>query len=219
MFAGIIERVCRIVAVHRGRAAVRLEIELDDLLNGLRLGASVAVNGACLTLADRRGVSGGFDVVPETWKLTNLAALKTGDEVNVERSLSVGDHIDGHFVQGHVDGLGRVDRIQNDDGAYKIWIRITNDLKPYVVRKGSIAIDGVSLTIADVEPDLFSVALIPTTLKETVLGVRRPGDSVNLETDILARLVVARLETLMQHSRQTPAGLSLKRLQENGFLP
>ncbi len=219
MFAGIIERVCKIAAVRPAGEAVRLEVELGNLLDDLRLGASVAINGVCLTLAEQRGSIGGFDVVPETWRLTNLNSLQAGDPVNAERSLRVGDRLDGHFVQGHIDGLGKIDRIQRDQGGYKVWVTVGAGLMPYIVRKGSIALDGTSLTVVDVEAERFSVALIPTTLEQTVFRIRRAGDSVNIETDILARLIVSRLEALAAGDKPSADGLTWRRLQESGFLP
>jgi riboflavin synthase len=231
MFAGIIESVCKVTAVRpggttprgapaRGSGAVRLEIELGQLAAGLQQGASVAINGACLTLVEARGGVSGFEVVPETWRLTNLRFLQTGDLVNVERSLRMGDRIDGHFVQGHVEGLGTVDRVARDAGEYRIWVRATPELMRYIVRKGSIALDGVSLTIADVDGERFSVALIPTTLTNTVLRLRQPADRVNIETDILARLVVSRLEAVTGRAATMPGeGLTWERLLASGFLP
>lgn len=202
MFAGIVEalgKVVRVGAAARraptGAPAQRLDLELGKLLDDLQPGASVAVNGVCLTLAGRSGPVGAFDVIPETWCSTNLRTLRIGDPVNIERSLRVGDRLDGHFVQGHVDGVGRVERIERG-AEWKLWVTVEPALLPFIVRKGSIALDGTSLTIVDVGPAEFSVALIPTTLERTVLGRRRPGDLVNVETDILARLVVARLVAL-----------------------
>ncbi len=231
MFAGIVEKVCKVTAVRPGGSAkggapapacdaVRLDVELGEIVADLRLGASVAINGVCLTLAEHQGSVGGFDIVRETWRLTNLQYLKTGDLVNAERSLRVGDRLDGHFVQGHVDGVGRIERIQRERGEYRVWITVDADLMPYIVRKGSIAVDGVSLTIADAESGRFSVVLIPTTLARTVLGRRQPGDRVNVETDILARLIISRLETLTGvAARAIRDGLTWERLQESGFLP
>ena len=220
MFAGIVERVARVAALRPARQAVRLDVELGDLMDDLTPGASVAINGVCLTLAERRGANGRFDVVPETWRLTTLNTLKAGDPVNVERSLRLGDRIDGHFVQGHVDGVGKIVRIQRDEGEYKLSVTAGADLMPYIVRKGSVALDGISLTVVDVEQNRFSVALIPTTLERTVLGRRRPGDPINIETDILARLVVSRLEALAGGAEQAgPGGLTWRRLEESGFLP
>ena len=220
MFAGIIARVCKIMAVRPAPDAVRLEVELGDLLDGIALGASVAINGACLTLAERRERVGGFDVVPETWRLTSLNTLAAGDFVNAERSLRVGDRIDGHFVQGHVDGLGRLERVDRVAGEYKLWITAPAELMPYIVRKGSIALDGISLTVVDVKGDSFSVALIPTTLNETAMSFRRPGDAINIETDILARIVLSRLAALTGGAASPGnSGLTWERLQQSGFAP
>ncbi|MBU0617907.1 MAG: riboflavin synthase [Planctomycetes bacterium] len=219
MFAGIIERVCEVAAVRPAGDAVRLEVELGELLDGLELGASVAINGVCLTLAERRGSVGGFDVVPETWRVTSLSSLQVGDPVNVERSLCVGDRLDGHFVQGHVDGVGRVERIQRDKGEYKLWVSADAGLMRYIVRKGSIALDGTSLTVVDVVENRFSVVLIPTTLERTVLGRHRPGKAVNIETDILARVIISRLEALGEGYRAAATGgLTWQQLEEGGFL-
>ena len=219
MFAGIIERVSRVAAVRPAADAVRLEVDLGDLLDDLEPGASVAINGVCLTLAERRGSVGGFDVVPETGRVTSLSSLQAGDPVNVERSLRVGDRLEGHFVQGHVDGVGKIDRIQRDQGEYKVWLSADAGLMRYMVRKGSVALDGTSLTIVDVEEHRFSVVLIPTTLERTVLGLRRTGDPINIETDILARLVVGQLEALMGGvDGAASGGLTWRRLQESGFL-
>jgi riboflavin synthase len=220
MFAGIVERVCKVAAVRPVGDAVRLEVELGDLLDGLELGASVAINGVCLTLAERRVPVGGFDVVPETWRLTSLSTLQSGDPVNAERSLRIGDRLDGHFVQGHVDGVGRVERVERAGGEYKLWLSAGAELMRYIVRKGSVALDGTSLTVVNVEQNRFSVALIPTTLERTVLSRRRPTDAVNIETDILARLIVSRLEALGEGARVgAGGGLTRQQLQEGGFLP
>jgi riboflavin synthase len=220
MFAGIVEGVCRIAAVRPASDAVRVEVELGDLLDGVTPGASLAINGVCLTLAEERGVVGGFDVVPETWRRTSLSTLQVGDPVNVERSLRVGDRLDGHFVQGHVDGVGRVERVQREGGEYKLWVSVAADLMRYIVRKGSVTLDGTSLTVVDVADNRFSVVLIPTTLERTVLGRRRPGSAVNVETDILARVIVHRLEELGERVKAGGGdGITWQRLAEGGFLP
>ena len=223
MFAGIIERTGNVVRcgpspAARGTGAVRFEINAGDLLLDSPLGASIAVNGVCLTVADRRAMTTAFDVIPETLRLTNLGGLQPGDAVNLERSLRVGDRIDGHFVQGHIDGVGIVRQNGSRDGEWTLSVELPPTLLPYCVRKGSITIDGASLTLVDVDPPRISVALIPTTLERTVLGDRKPGDRVNIETDVLARLVVARLETLVADGTISP-GITLDRLREAGFVP
>jgi riboflavin synthase len=231
MFTGIIERVCSVVSMRPAQRAdagmatasgggARLEIELDTLVADLVLGASMSINGVCLTLAERRGTVGGFDVVPETLRRSNLRFLQAGDKVNVERSLRVGDRLDGHFVQGHIDGTGKVDRIERDRGEHTLWVAVDAEQVPYIVPKGSIAIDGTSLTVVGLEGSCFSVALIPTTLERTTLGRRQVGDQVNIETDIFARLVVSRLAALTDGApAATGGGLTWQQLQESGFLP
>jgi riboflavin synthase alpha subunit len=179
VFTGIIEAMGRVRSIKRTRTGSRL---LIDLPFEARPGESVAVGGVCLTWTGE-----GFDVVPETLSRTNLGALRQGDRVNLERSLRVGDRMGGHFVAGHVDAVGEVAEIRRARRAVTFWVAMPVDLARYVAPKGSIAIDGVSLTVVDVEPDRFSVALIPFTLKETTLGGARRGTRVNLEADILAR--------------------------------
>ncbi len=217
MFAGIVEQMCPVRQVEPASAGVRLAVELNDLLDSLALGASIAINGVCLTLTRSQQGVGWFDVVPETWRLTNLARLTPGSRVNVERSLRVGDRIDGHFVQGHVDGQARVERIDRTAGEWKSWFRPTSAAAlEFIVPKGSITIDGVSLTVVDVRDGCFSVALIPTTLERTTLGSRTVGDSVNIETDILARLVIHQLKRMDGNADE--AGITLSRLKADGFL-
>lgn len=220
MFTGIVECVGRVVEVRAAAGGTRLEIDLGSrIADGLAHGASVAVNGVCLTLAEKRGAIGAFDVVPETLRASSLGAARSGDGVNLERSLRVGDPLDGHFVQGHVDGVGIVDAIERAGGEYVLWTRVPADLMRFIVRKGSVAIDGVSLTVVDVDAERFSVALIPTTLQRTVLSARRVGDRLNIETDILARLVAARLDALL--AQPTPAGarrITWETLREQGFV-
>ncbi|MCC6357918.1 MAG: riboflavin synthase [Phycisphaerales bacterium] len=202
MFAGIVEFAGRVVRTEPlrfadGALATRLVVETGDWLADSPLGSSIAVNGACLTLAGKDDRHAFFDVVAETVRLTNLGAVKPGDRVNLERSLRVGDRIDGHFVQGHVDGLGVVESNGLEGPEWIIRIAAPAALAPYLVRKGSISVDGVSLTLVDVDGPRFSITLIPTTLEKTVLGKRKPGDRVNLETDVIARLIVQRLDSML----------------------
>ncbi len=227
MFTGIIQRVGTVVRVaptpcrsNGSTPAHRLEIELGPLADGLQLGASVAVNGVCLTLALLRGRSGGFDVVPETWSRTTLSELQPGDEAHLECSLRVGDPLDGHFVQGHVDGTGRIDRIDRGQGEWKLWLRTERALLPFIVPKGSIALDGTSLTVVDVADDRFSVVLVPTTLQRTTFRNRRLESRVNIETDILARLVVSRLTGAAPPSGSAAeaTGLSWDKLRAGGYV-
>ena len=224
MFAGIVETVGEVARVETspradrsGAGAYRLDVNGNGLLDELPHGASVAINGVCLTLTGQRGTVGTFDIVPETWRSTSLRTLRAHARVNVERSLRVGDRIDGHFVQGHADGVGTVERIEQTAGEWKLWVRAATELMPYVVRKGSIALDGTSLTVVDVAESRFSVALIPTTLEQTVLGQRSPGDEINIETDILARIVISRLGAAVGGLPEGSGGITLEGLREGGW--
>ena len=224
MFAGIVESTGVVTALREGGSqhaggGVRLTIDLGELRAGLALGASVAVNGVCLTLAELRGTVGGFDVIPETLAQTNLGRLQPGRRVNLERSLRVGDRIDGHFVQGHVDGVATVEEIRRDGGEWRVCLRVDADLTPYIIYKGSIAIDGVSLTTAEADSSRFAVALIPTTLGRTTLGERKVGDVVNIETDILTRTIVQRLDAIEHARRVRDRGVSYETLRDSGFAP
>ncbi|RMF80652.1 MAG: riboflavin synthase [Planctomycetota bacterium] len=223
MFAGIVEDTGVVTALRntgsQREGIMRVQIDLGELSRDLPLGASVAVNGVCLTVADLQGAVGGFDVIPETLARTTLASLRPGAKVNLERSLRVGDRIDGHFVQGHVDAIGRVESVGRRGGEWRVWLTANDEVAPLLIPKGSVAIDGVSLTIAETDGPRFSVALIPTTLARTTLGALRAGDSVNIETDLLARVIVQRLEAMGLSNRIGARGLSYDTLREQGFAP
>jgi riboflavin synthase len=156
---------------------------------GLTIGDSIAVNGVCLTVVDATPTGFAADVVKETLDRTNLGRLQPGSTVDLERPMLASGRFDGHIVQGHVDGVGRVERLANEGESVRMTIEAPETLLPYTVEKGSITVDGVSLTIAGLTADGFEVALIPHTLAVTVLGERRPGDLVNLEADVLAKYV------------------------------
>lgn len=201
MFTGIVQRTARIASVSDGTGFVRLNLatEWDDV----RHGESVAINGVCLTVAEIGGGGGSgpqllaFDVIPETLAKTNLGLLRAGDKVNVERSLRVGDRIDGHFVQGHVDGTARLvaqTAGDGDAGEWRLTLQPPAELMKFVAPKGSVCIDGVSLTVAKVEHDRFDVALIPTTLDLTTLSTRPIGWPFNFEADVLAKTILSWLE-------------------------
>lgn len=192
MFTGIIQRTVRVAGISEGAGFVRLNLAIE--WPDARLGESVAVNGACLTVAEITPPLLGFDVVPETLRRTNLGLLSAGDEVNIERSLRAGDGIDGHFVQGHIDAAARlIDRVDDLQG-YRLRISPPAEQMQFVIPKGSVALDGVSLTVANVERDHFEVALIPTTLNLTTLGTRPIGWLFNLETDMMSRTIVSWLQ-------------------------
>lgn len=190
-----------------------MRVDANGIADDARLGASVAVNGVCLTISRIDGAYLSFDVIRETLNRSTLGRLKAGDYVNLERSLTVGDRLDGHFVQGHIDGQARLTRRITTEAEFVLWFEADAELMPYIVPKGSIAVSGVSLTIAAVSGNEFSVALTPTTLGWTTLEKLHVPDPVNIETDILARTVVHALT-----NRPQPGGITLEKLNEHGFL-
>jgi riboflavin synthase len=192
MFTGIIERTVKVAAATDGPMFRRLVLATD--WSDVKLGDSVAVNGCCLTVAEITPAGLGFDVIKETLEKTNLGTLQGGDSVNVERSLRAGDRIDGHFVQGHVDGTGVLAGQINSESEVRLTIHAPDHLAKFLAPKGSISVDGVSLTIASVKGNVFDVALIPTTLRLTTIGSREIGWRFNLEADILSKTIVNYLE-------------------------
>lgn len=193
MFTGLVECMGRVDAVSPEGPGVRLVVADAAVAANVCLGSSVAVNGCCLTVVEIDEQSVAFEAGAETLSRTNLGRLHAGDRVNLETSLRVGDELGGHLVTGHIDGQGSLARRQDDQQWSTMWFTAPDDLLLQMASKGSIAVDGVSLTLVDVEDDQFSVALIPHTLTVTTLGTLKPGDPVNLETDVLAKYVQRQL--------------------------
>lgn len=189
MFTGIVEATGKVAALADGRLVVS-----SPLLVDVPIGASVSVAGVCLTVVEHGGEGTRFDVVPENLDRTTLGSLEVGDLVNLELAMPSAGRFDGHIVQGHVDGVGTVVSMRDDHGRVTLTIAPPRGLMPHIAEKGSIAVDGVSLTVASVEDDTFSVALIPHTLGVTTLGGLATGDRVNLETDVIAKYVERILE-------------------------
>jgi riboflavin synthase len=196
MFTGIIEGTATVKSVSKVRngADTLLRIRLGRLGRGLKTGDSVSVSGACLTVSKLSKGEAEFQMVAETVRRTSLGSLKPSDKVNFERSLKVGERLEGHFVLGHVDGTGIVEDIIEKPTETTIWIKLDEKLAKAVVPKGSIAVDGVSLTLVDIDGDRISISLIPHTLKMTTLGERSKGDLVNIETDILGKYVTQNMD-------------------------
>ncbi len=193
LFTGIISTTGRLQRRAARGAGARLTIATSRPLPRLTIGESIAVNGACLTVSGRRGVRFEVDVSPETLRRTTLGVLEAGSRVNLERALRVGDRLGGHVVQGHVDAVGRLEGIRRDGDWLAYRFRAPRALAPYLVEKGAIAVDGVSLTVFACRGPAFTVALIPHTLAETTLGERRPGDRVNLEADVFLKHIESML--------------------------
>jgi riboflavin synthase len=189
MFTGLVEALGVVSRLDSDGDGRLLGVVEPTLAPQLALGESVAINGACLTVVARDDTSFRFQVGPETLRRTNLGELTPGDRVNLERALRMGDRLGGHLVQGHVDGLGHIASRERQGDWELVWFRCPEELAAQMVSKGSVAVDGVSLTLVDVTRDGFSVALIPHTLANTTLGFKTAGAAVNLETDLLAKYV------------------------------
>jgi len=193
MFTGIIEgvgKVAKLKVSTKNLSAMKMTVDLGKNARGLKTGQSVALNGVCLTVTAVSKNKCNFEMIDETMKKTDLGNLKRGSIVNVERSLKSGDRLEGHFVLGHVDGTATIKKIQKKPKEVQVWIEIPKKLSKYVVKKGSIAIDGISLTIVDVKKNLISVCLIPHTVKITNFRIKKVGDKVNIETDILGKYIL-----------------------------
>lgn len=196
MFTGIVERTAVVRSVHQAAAAHRLLVDADAWPPDPHRGESISLNGCCLTLVESIDGALAFDVIPQTLARTVLGAWRAGTRVNVERSATVTTLLGGHLVQGHVDGVGRVRRVDRQ-GEWRLRIAAPDDVRCFLVPRGSVAVDGVSLTIAAVEGGDFEVCLIPETLERTTLGTLEAGASVNLEADAIAKLVDASVQRIM----------------------
>lgn len=217
MFTGIVEEVGRLRSLRRSSEGAELDISCRRVGEDLRPGDSIAVNGVCLTVV--RADRGGFvaQAMPETLRRTNLGRLVPGEPVNLERALPLGGRLGGHLVTGHVDATGTVTSMRPEGDAVLMEVSAPPDLHPYLAPRGSVAVDGVSLTIVASGGGRFRVSLIPHTLAVTNLGRRRPGDAVNLEVDILARYVRHLLEALTAGTAEN-GGVTWERLREAGFV-
>lgn len=217
MFTGIIEAIGTVQSVAETRGGKRVTIALGSVANDLASGASVAINGICLTAAAIHGESASFDIVDETLQTSTAGGLAAGDRVNLERALAAGARLDGHIVQGHVDGTATVARVE-----HRGWIRMDftapPELTTLMVTKGSVAVDGVSLTLAAVGDGNFSVALIPETLEHTTLSDMRVGRKVNIENDILGKYILAFLRKMAGADPAGPEELTMEKLRNAGFM-
>ena len=211
MFTGIVEEMGSVKALRRDAGSARLTISASTVLGNTALGDSICVNGVCLTVVDIHAGEFSADVAMETLKVTNLGDLKIGAKVNLERALQLSARIGGHLVSGHVDAVGRIREKRTEGNGWRIFVDAPETVLRYVIRKGSIAIDGISLTVADVERTGFSLAMIPHTAKLTTLGFKSAGDSVNLESDLIGKYV----ERLLPGKGEGVVSLDL--LKKNGF--
>lgn len=200
MFTGLIEQTAEVAGIQRQSASIRLTLTTRNFKSPPKIGDSIAVNGCCLTLVEKSRVASRlrleFDLLEETWRLTNFQDLSTGSTVNLERALRGDGHLGGHFVTGHVDGLCQISRWEKSGTDYRLEIRVPRRFLPQLVRKGSIAVDGISLTIADIVRDRVGIWIIPHTFEVTNLKHRRAGERVNIETDMLGKYVIQFLEKI-----------------------
>ena len=192
MFTGIIVgtgKVTKLDQKTKNRSAIRMTVNLGKYAKGLKIGQSVAINGVCLSATKISKNNCVFEMIDETTKKTDLGNVKAGSTVNIERSLKVGDRLEGHFVLGHIDGVATITKIEKKPKEVKFWFKVPKKLTKYVVKKGSIALDGISLTVVDAKKDLASVCLIPHTIKVTNFNSKKVGDKLNIETDILGKYI------------------------------
>jgi riboflavin synthase len=214
MFTGIVEDKGKVLKVeHRGESK-RLTLDVPFDLTEMQLGDSINVNGVCLTVVQRRGRAISVDLSSESLRKTTLVRTKQGDQVNLERALRLSDRLGGHIITGHIDGIGTITERKIEGKALHLKIRVPPSVTPYVVQKGSIAIDGISLTINEFHEDWIRLTLIPYTLEKTTLMKKKVGEEVNVEADILGKYV----EKVLERERGTSKGIDLSFLKQHGFL-
>ena len=214
MFTGIIEEVGTVKSIGGGVLAINAQKVLEDV----QLGDSIAVNGVCLTVTSFTSKGFTADVMPETLRRSSLGELKHGSPVNLERALTLSSRLGGHIVSGHIDGTGTISDMTREDNAVWVTVQTKPDLLKYMIEKGSIAIDGVSLTIVYVDDGCFKVSVIPHTGEETILLKKKPGDTVNLECDLIGKYVEKLLFGKAEETQKSSGGITEAFLAENGFM-
>jgi riboflavin synthase len=210
MFTGIIEEIGKVISVGRNGGGYSLKVSAEKVLEGTKVGESISCNGVCLTVTE---IGRGYfcvDVMPETMNRTNIGGLKSGASLNLERALSLASRLGGHIVSGHIDGVGMITALRRDNNAIRMVVSAPGKILRYIVEKGSVAIDGISLTVVSVDEKGFEVSIIPHTQRESTLVAKNVGDSVNIENDLIAKY----LEKLTGHSENR---LTLDFLNKNGF--
>lgn len=217
MFTGIVEEIGTIKQIKNGLKSSKLIINCNKVLEKTEIGDSICTNGVCLTVTNINKGTFEADVMAETIRKSNLNTLKIGSKVNLERALSLSTRLGGHLVSGHIDGIGYIKDLKKEDSSIWITIKTSADILRYIVYKGSITIDGISLTIAYVDDDVFKVSIIPHTLQQTILSSKNIGDSVNLECDMIGKYV-EKLLGITSPDKQQPNNINETFLKENGFI-
>lgn len=213
MFTGIVEEIGTVKSVQ----SKVITIEANKIFDDLHLGDSVAVNGTCLTVSSFDNKIFNADVTQETLNRTNLGSLKNGSKVNLERAMTLSGRFGGHIVSGHIDGVGSIKSMKKDDNAIILTIEVSKHLMKYIVEKGSVAVDGISLTVASLTDNSFSIAVIPHTLKETVLYYKKEGDKVNIENDVIGKYVERLLTFKEDNNDSKKSNITMEFLLKNGF--
>ncbi|WIH87290.1 riboflavin synthase [Brachyspira pilosicoli] len=213
MFTGIVEEIGTVKSVQ----SKVITIEASKIFDDLHLGDSVAVNGTCLTVSSFDNKIFNADVTQETLNRTNLGSLKNGSKVNLERAMTLSGRFGGHIVSGHIDGVGSIKSMKKDDNAIILTIEVSKHLMKYIVEKGSVAVDGISLTVASLTDNSFSIAVIPHTLKETVLYYKKEGDKVNIENDVIGKYVERLLTFKEDNNDSKKSNITMEFLLKNGF--
>lgn len=217
MFTGIIEELGKVTVIVPGSMSIALSIGCTRILEDAIIGDSIAVNGICLTVTSIGNKEFTADVMPETMKRTNLGCLKRGEKVNLERALKLSDRLGGHIVSGHIDGTGVITRKKEEDNARWLTVSSSEEILKYIILKGSVALDGISLTVAYVDETCFRVSLIPLTAGFTTLGSKRIGDIINIECDIFGKYIEKLVLSRSQKSGGLKKEISTDFLRENGF--
>lgn len=220
MFTGIIESVGRVAGIERGNDAIRLTVAAGKIAEDVVLGESVSINGVCLTVTEIRPPHIAFDAVYETMRKTTLGGLAIGDNVNLERAVPVNGRLGGHVVQGHVDGTGRIASIRPVGNSWFVYVDAAPELMRYIVTKGSVAVDGISLTVAESEDRTFALSIIPHTWENTTLRDKRAGDTVNIECDILGKYVEKLLGGYLAGTDRNAerGGVTMELLKRSGYV-
>ena len=219
MFTGIIEEIGTVKQLVPGKVSYRLTVSAQKVLEGTQVGDSIATNGICLTVTAIHGNNFDADVMAETVRRTNFSSLHAGSRVNLERALTPMSRLGGHIVSGHIDGTGTISDMTREDNAVWVTVQTKSELLKYMIEKGSIAIDGVSLTIAYVDDSCFKVSVIPHTGEETILLKKKQGDTVNLECDLIGKYVEKLLFGKAEEDKKTTSGgITEAFLAENGFM-
>ncbi|MGJ9384889.1 riboflavin synthase [Salipaludibacillus sp. CF4.18] len=218
MFTGIIEEKGRVESIRQSGESIVMSIEASKILADVKLGDSISVNGVCLTVTSFQATAFTVDIMPETVRSTSLQSLTSRSEVNLERAMPANGRFGGHFVSGHVDGIGTIRTKRPEHNAVYYEIEISAELRKFMMMKGSVTVDGTSLTIFGLDENVFTISIIPHTIQETILGQKGPGDIVNIECDMLAKYIEELLFQKKSSEKKTSGNLTESFLEENGYL-